>query len=207
MLKKLLRKWGPNPLDRMLKKAAKKGCKTILIPWNRGMGDIALGLYAIVHRIKTFIPDAEVTFLTRQDLAEPFELLHGARALVDPLMKRGAEVQLPHGLPTFDLVIDNADPSYWVAWQRGSLVAKMEWNEAWDQLHRRFDLPEKCLGAHVHCETGYYFERNWPYDKWHELFSLGLKRSLFLNIQNCMISEEKRRLLKSSLSSKIDVRH
>ena len=29
--------------------------------WNRGLGDIALGLYAIVHRIRESIPDAKIT--------------------------------------------------------------------------------------------------------------------------------------------------
>ena len=41
MLKKLWKKIAPNPLDRRLKKAAKQGCKSVLIPWNRGLGDIA----------------------------------------------------------------------------------------------------------------------------------------------------------------------
>ena len=65
MLKKLIRKFGPNPLDRILEKAKQKNHKTFLIYWNRGLGDIALGLYAIVHRIRETIPDAEITFLTR----------------------------------------------------------------------------------------------------------------------------------------------
>ncbi len=169
MLKKLWKKWGPNPLDSILKKAAKKGHKTILIPWNRGMGDIALGLYAIVHRIKTFIPDAKITFLTRTDLEEPFQLLQGVDVIVDPSMKRGAPISGSHD--SYDLVIENADPSHWVAWQRGTLVPKMEWNRAWDDLCSRFNLPEGCIGAHVNCETNYYFERNWPAESWQELFS------------------------------------
>ena len=171
MLKRLWKKWGPNPLDRMLKKAAEQNSKTVLIPWNRGMGDIALGLYAIVYRIRSYIPDATITFVTRPDLEEPFQLLKGVSVIVDPLMKRGASYTLSSSLPSFDLVIDRADPSHWVAWQRGKLVPKMEWNSAWDELHRRFNLPEGCLGAHVNCETNYYFERNWPAEKWQELFS------------------------------------
>jgi ADP-heptose:LPS heptosyltransferase len=170
MFKKLWKKWGPNPLDRILKKAAKQGSKTILIPWNRGMGDIALGLYAIVYRIRAFIPDAKITFITRSDLQEPFQMLSGVDVLVDPSMKRGALIQLS-SLPPFDLIIENADPSHWVAWQRGTLVPKMEWNRSWDDLHVRFHLPEGCVGAHVNCETNYYFERNWPAEKWQELFA------------------------------------
>src|SRR3569832_894970 len=107
MFKKLWRKWGPNPLDQILKKAAGQNCKTILIPWNRGMGDIALGLYAIVYRIKHYIPDAHITFLTRQDLAEPFQLLSGVEVVVDPAMKRGSSFAISKW--SYDLVIGNAD--------------------------------------------------------------------------------------------------
>ena len=170
MIKKLWRKWGPNPLDRILKKAAKQNCKTILIPWNRGMGDIALGLYAIVHRIKSFIPDAVVTFVTREDLQEPFQLLPDVDVVIEPTMKRGHPFTLSEKHSAFDLVLENADPSYWVAWQRGHLVPKMEWNSSWDELCYRFRLPEGCVGAHVNCETNYYFERNWPAQYWQELF-------------------------------------
>lgn len=168
MFKKLRRKWGPNPLDQILKKASRQGCKTILIPWNRGMGDIALGLYAIVQRIKSYIPDACITFLTRQDLAEPFQLLSGVEVIVDPTMKRGSSFSVSKN--SYDLVLENADPSYWVAWQRGTLVPKMEWDRSWDGLYTRFNLPEGCLGAHVNCETNYYFERNWPAESWQKLF-------------------------------------
>jgi ADP-heptose:LPS heptosyltransferase len=184
MLKRLWKKIGPNPFDRLLKKAAKDGCKTVLIPWNRGLGDIALGLYAMVKRVKDFIPEAKITFITREDLKDGFEMLHGVDVIVAPEWARGKPMPLPDHLPAFDLVIDKADPSYWVAWQRGKLIPKMEWNPEWDHLKDRFNLPTNCIAAHVHCETGYYFERNWPHDKWQELFSslegpiilLGLKK-------------------------------
>lgn len=177
MLKKLWRKWGPNPLDQILRKAVKVDCRKIVIPWNRGMGDIALGLYAIVHRIRTFIPNAEITFVTRPDLEEPFRLLRGVHVVIDPLMKRGSKES--GILPSSDLVIHNADPSHWVAWQRGVLVPKMEWEEQWDELCTRFNLPKECVGAHVNCETNYYFERNWPAHKWQELFAT-LKQPIVL---------------------------
>jgi UDP-N-acetylglucosamine/UDP-N-acetylgalactosamine diphosphorylase len=178
MFKKLWRKWGPNPLDRILKKAALQHCRTIVIPWNRGMGDIALGLYAIVHRIRTFIPDAEITFVTRPDLEEPFQLLSGVGVIVDPAMRRG-EKHASVSLPLCDLVLENADPSYWVAWQRGVVVPKMEWRPCWDELCLRFNLPTGSIGAHVSCETNYYFERNWPAEKWQALFS-SLKQPIIL---------------------------
>ncbi len=185
MLKKLWKKIAPNPLDRQLKKAAQYGCKSVLIPWNRGLGDIALGLYAIVRRVREYLPDAKVTFLTRPDLEDGFKLLKDVDVIVAPEWSRGEPVPLAfNNLPSFDLVIPNADPSYWVAWQRGKLIPKMEWNKEWDSLCNRFNLPPNCVAAHVHCETNYYFERNWTFDKWQELFDslegpivlLGLKK-------------------------------
>jgi ADP-heptose:LPS heptosyltransferase len=59
-------------LDWKLKKMASRGERKILLAWNRGLGDIALGLYAIIQRIREFIPDAEITFLIRENLQEGF---------------------------------------------------------------------------------------------------------------------------------------
>lgn len=189
MLKRVWKKIAPNPLDRLLKKAATRGAKQILIPWNRGLGDIALGLYAIVKRVRDFIPDAEITFLTRTDLRDGFALLPDVKVIVAPEWRRGSPLHLPHNLPVFDLIIENADPSYWVAWQRGKLLPKMKWNPAWDSLQKRFHLPKNCIAAHVSCETGYYFERNWPATHWQQLFNalegpivlLGMKKEPTFN--------------------------
>jgi hypothetical protein len=179
MFKEIWKRITPNPLDRILKKAADKGCKTVLIPWNRGLGDIALGLFAIVKRVRDFIPDAQITFLTRPDLEDGFQLLKGVDVLVAPDWKRGSPTPLPADLPIFDLIIPNADPSYWVAWQRGKLIPKMEWDPAWDSLCEKFQLPTDCIAAHVNCETNYYFERNWPAARWQELFD-SLERPVVL---------------------------
>jgi len=186
MFKRLWKKIAPNPLDQRLKKAAKQGCRSVLIPWNRGLGDIALGLYAIVKRVQEYLPNAKITFITRPDLKDGFQLLKGVDVIIAPQWSRGKPTPLPADLPAFDLVIPNADPSYWVAWQRGKLIPKMEWNKEWDSLCDRFNLPPNCIAAHVHCETDYYFERNWPFHKWQELFAaldgpivlLGLKKDL-----------------------------
>ena len=82
MLKRLWKKFGPNPLDQKLKRAVKQECRRILIPWNRGLGDIALGLYALVYRIRKAIPDARITFVTRPDLAEGFKLLDNVETII-----------------------------------------------------------------------------------------------------------------------------
>ncbi len=101
MLKRLWKKIAPNPLDSRLKKAAKQGCKSVLIPWNRGLGDIALGLYAIVKRVHEFLPDAQVTFITRPDLKDGFQLLKGVEVIIAPEWARGKQAPLPVDLPDF----------------------------------------------------------------------------------------------------------
>ncbi|MFA6501197.1 MAG: hypothetical protein WCT85_00250 [Parachlamydiales bacterium] len=72
MLKKIIRKIRSNPLDKILSKAKKNNNKSFLLAWNRALGDVSLGLYAIVHRIKEYIPDAQITFIIREDLKDAF---------------------------------------------------------------------------------------------------------------------------------------
>ncbi|HEX4839350.1 MAG TPA: hypothetical protein VFU89_02790, partial [Rhabdochlamydiaceae bacterium] len=99
MLKRLWKKIAPNPLDQRLKKAAKQGCKSVLIPWNRGLGDIALGLYAIVKRVQEYLPNAKITFITRPDLKDGFQLLKGVDVIIAPQWSRGKPTPLPADLP------------------------------------------------------------------------------------------------------------
>lgn len=171
-LKKLFRKFAPNPLDQRLKKLAACGCKKILIPWNRGLGDIPLGLYAIVKRIKDFMPEADITFMTRQDLSDGFSLLKDIKIIVMPQWRRYTPYTLPSHLTAYDYVLENADPTWWVSWQLGKLVPKLTWKSEWDKLHEKFKLPSDCLGVHVNSETSYGYQKNWPTHKFEELFSL-----------------------------------
>lgn len=194
MLKQLWRKFGPNPLDSQLKKAVNRGYKKILLPWNRGLGDIALGLFAIVHRIRHFIPDASITFLTRPDLEEGFKLLKDVHVCVDPTWKRGVAYTISSEHSHYDLILDNPNPSQWVSWQRGQLIPRLHWDPAYDQLCSRFQLPPNCIGAHVQCETStfYRYEKDWPEAKWREFFAslsdpiilFGLKKSPLFEFPN-----------------------
>jgi len=192
MFKKLYRKFGPNPLDKLLERALKENQKRILLFWNRGLGDIALGLYAIVHRIRQTIPDAKITFLTRQNLQDGFRLLGGVDILVAPHLKRGDPVDVAAILESigidasqFDLIIDKPDPTHWVKWQLGKLTPQLHWQKEWDELCEKFDLDpsHSYVGAHVQTETNYAHWRNWPLESWTTLFekitSSGKKVLLF----------------------------
>lgn len=175
----LWKKYGPNPLDRLLKRAQQDRRKNILIYWNRGLGDIPLGLYALNLQIHQFLPDAKITYLTRVDLQSGFELLGNVSLLIDPTLKRGAPLDLPASLnrchtdpSQFDLILERPDPTRWLVWQLGSLTPKLNWNPQWDTLPKRFLLCKdtKYIGVHVQTETRYNYEKNWPLSYWTEFF-------------------------------------
>jgi ADP-heptose:LPS heptosyltransferase len=177
--KNLWRKYGINPFDALLKRARKQGDGRFLICWNRGLGDIPLGLYALVLRIRRFIPDAEITFLTRSDLYDGFKLLSGVQAVVDPEWKRGVAFDLDKSLlntglmrTDFDVILERPDPTHWLMWQLGKVVPKLEWDPQWDALAERFGLDKgkRYIGVHVQTETQYAYEKNWPLDYWHAFF-------------------------------------
>ena len=178
-MKNLWKKYGINPFDTLLKKAKKANHRRFLICWNRGLGDIPLGLYGLTDRIRQFIPDAEVTFITRTDLADGFKMLEKVTTLVDPEWKRGVPFDLKSTLvrlglsdTDFDLVLQRPDPTRWLMWQLGKLTPKLFWNSEWDRLHERFSLckAQSYVGVHVQTETHYTYEKNWPIDFWKEFF-------------------------------------
>ncbi len=190
MFKKFIRLIEPNPLDRMLKKAKRKNANNILLAWNRGVGDIALGLYAIVQRIKEFIPNADVTFLIRKDLQEGFELFNRVKVLIAPDWKRAKLYNVYDTLNSisvspnnFDLIIPWPDPTYWVKWQRGKIIPKLKWKKTFENRYQNdFSIPKDKLivGIQPDVETNYGLWRNWPKNHWEELFSKLEKNNIFV---------------------------
>lgn len=177
MLKKLWRKWGPNPLDLRLRRAAKKKIKNVLITWNRGMGDVPLGMYALVYRIRQFLKDVKIVFLVRGGLYPAFTFLEDVEVYAAPYWKRGQPIDLESTLQelsldprSFDMILENPDPTQWLKWQLGTLVPKLRWNSDFDSLSIDFRLDGKnYVGMHVHTETTYGYEKNWQEAKWKEL--------------------------------------
>ncbi|MFI5335085.1 MAG: glycosyltransferase family 9 protein, partial [Chlamydiales bacterium] len=205
MLKNAWKKWGPNPFERLLQGAKKKEERRFLISWNRGLGDVALGLYALVFRIREVIPDAHITFLTRPDLEEGFKLLEGVHVLTAPTWQRGISYNLNATLESlgknsadFDLTIEKPDPTHWVRWQLGTLVPKLQWQQEWDTLPSDFPLSsvEKYIGIQPQTETQYGYEKNWPIAHWRELIEIltlktGMKIVLFGKNPDLSFSSEK----------------
>jgi len=170
-----------NELDRLLKKAANGRKERFLIVWNRGLGDIALGLFALVYRIKNLIPAAHITFITRKNLEDGFRLLGGVEIITADWMKRGVPFDLRDALvrlnvkeSDFDVIMEKVDPTRWLSWQIGKLVPRLRWNGEYDKYCERFPLPEgkNCIGVHLNSETGqfYKYQKDWPPENWRQLF-------------------------------------
>lgn len=177
MIKKWLRSFLPNPFDRMLKKQPRR----ILLGWNRGLGDIALGLYAMVERIQEIAPGAEITFIIRENLKDGFSLLSGVNVLVAPSWKRGEPYDVKATLlelkidpKQFDLIVEKPNPTEWVRWQLGKVVPKLQWKKEYDALAEKFQLSKEFvyIGVQASAETAYGQWRNWPLQRWKELVEL-----------------------------------
>ena len=179
MFRTFSRLFLPNRLDWLCRLARRRHHRRILLAWNRGLGDIALGLYAIVSRIRYWIPDAKITFLIRENLQEGFSLLPDVGTIVAPDWKRGEPYDVKETLQKlgrdrkdFDLIIPWPNPTDWVNWQYGQLVPRLVWNSSYDELWKKFNLPDGLtyIGAQVVAETNYGLWRNWPQERWAELF-------------------------------------
>jgi len=189
MLKKIKRKIEKNPLDALLNKAKRKNKKKFLLAWNRALGDVSLGLYAVVYRIKQYIKDAEITFLIRENLKEAFELLEGIDFIIVPFWRRYVPFDIYHSLKLlnidhkyYDIILDKADPTYWVKWQLSSLVPKLIWKKNFDDLHTRFELPQNkiLVGVQPTIETKHSPWRKWPKKYFDELFKKASKNVVFV---------------------------
>lgn len=172
MFRTFSRKFLPNRFDWMLKKTAKNGGRRILLGWNRGLGDIALGLYAMVTRIRELVPNAEITFVTRENLKDGFSLLEGVKTIIDPTWKRGEDCKIDEAIKNqYDLVIEKPSPTDWAAWQRGVLTPRLKWESKNDPLYEKYNLPKDAIyvGIQVSAETNYGLWRNWPIRYWQQL--------------------------------------
>lgn len=169
----------------LLQAARIKRKKTFLLCWNRGLGDLPLGLYGICAHIRKIIPNAAIWFLTRNDLAKAFELLPQVEVLIDKRWKRGSSIDVDDSLQqlglereNFDVIIEKPDPTRWLASDIGKMIPKLSWEKEWDALSKPFSLPSDCIGIHINTETSAYYgyEKNWPISSWKNLFeSIGQK--------------------------------
>ena len=181
VIKKVARHFLPNPFHQILHNAKRKNYKTFLFAWNRGLGDIALGLYPLIYKTKKEIPDADITFLIRKNLKEGFQLLENIKILEAPDWERGKPYDVEKTLQklqisssTYDVIIPWPDPTYWVKDLRGKVTPRLKWDNAWDAYYQNFLLPQDILyiGIQPSAETNYGLWRNWPMHYWKRLCDL-----------------------------------
>ena len=167
--------------DRTLAHAKGDPRRRFLFFWNRGLGDIALGLVPLFLRIRKEVPGAAIEVLTREELRAAFELAGADAIHAIPGLEREARVNLPHAcsalgieLEAFAAAFDYPDPNRWLEGRRHEYPPVLAWPPAWDALADRFVFPRRrrVIAAHVCTETaGYYgYVKDWPAAAWSALF-------------------------------------
>jgi hypothetical protein len=172
-------------LDRGLRRIAGVARPRVLLCWNRGLGDIALGLCAVFVRIREASPGVQITVVTRADLEEAFRLTDADVVLASPELRRGDAHGFAHACERlgidpsqYDLAFGRPDPSAWLAADRvARFVPRLRWRSDWDALAERFpEVPRQAgivIAAHASSETArfYGYVKDWPAERWRELIA------------------------------------
>lgn len=175
-LRNLIRAITPNPFLSVLKKLPKEA--SILLFWNRGLGDIPLELFALTKTIFEYVENARITIITRDDLYQGFTLLDPKiNILVSTQLKRKVfedydkifdELSLDKA--HFDHIFFKPDPDYWVKNQKKGLDIRLNWQDSFFKtLSIETHKPKAFL--HIHSETVYGFEKNLPKQTWHQIIA------------------------------------
>lgn len=173
--------WRGTPFDRALAQAARDGARRFVFGWNRGLGDIALGLVPLFLRIRSAVPGARIEVWTRDDLAQGFGLANCDAVHVVPGLARGAAVDVAgvataagQPLPPDAVVFADPDPTRWLEGRRREHPPVLHWNTAHDARADALVPPAPhavTIGAHVSSETAHYYGyvKDWPREAWHAL--------------------------------------
>ena len=173
---------GREPYERALARGARAGATRIVYYWNRGLGDIALGLAPMFARAAERVPGAAIEVVTRAELAEPFRLTAAQAIHVVPGLERGdrlgadaACARLAVDPRPGALAIDAPDPTRWLAVARRPSLPRFRWSSAYDALAARVaaaDDGRPWIAVHASTETAqhYRYVKDWPQDAWRALF-------------------------------------
>lgn len=171
------------PFDRALALAGQTGQRDFVFGWNRGLGDIALGLVPLFLRIRARCAGSRIVLVTRPDLADMAALaavddvviVEGLLrdAPLDPVPAARARGFCFHGEP---VVFADPDPTRWLDGQRTSFPPRLAWSPAFDALAGRFGMPDDgrtVIAAHVNSETAqfYGYVKDWPAASWRDLIA------------------------------------
>jgi ADP-heptose:LPS heptosyltransferase len=168
--------------ERALERSLLDPRRGYLFFWNRGMGDIALGLEPLIQKIRARRPDARIAVITREELRIPFLLADVGEVYVLPGLEREARVDVKEAAErlgidyeAFGTVFEYPDPNRWLVGRRQEFPPKLRWNREWD-VHAQRLLPATVgkivIAAHVDSGTQhlYGYAKDWPAAAWQELF-------------------------------------
>ena len=114
--------------DRALENTRADPRNAYLFFWNRGLGDIALGLVPLFDRIRSRSPRSRIVVITRKELHAAFELTDADEVHALPGLAREERVdisaacralRLDHA--SFSAVFDYPDPNRWLEGRRREL--------------------------------------------------------------------------------------
>jgi len=172
-----------NEFERALRAARHRGSHDYVICWNRGLGDIALGLVPLFAMIRAQDADSRIMVFTRAELTEMFMLAGVDNLHVVPDLQRGAPIdpnaaaaQAGVALSPSATVFADPDPTQWLDGRRQEVCPSLRWDPAWNARADRL-LPassrEIVIGAHVNSETAqfYGYAKDWPASAWQDLFA------------------------------------
>jgi ADP-heptose:LPS heptosyltransferase len=167
--------------DRALRAARTDPHHVFVFGWNRGLGDIALGLLPLFARIRAECPGSRIVVFTRPELEEAF-MLAGADALhVVGSLQRGVTIDVEAAARSVGIVpgrhltmFADPDPTRWLEGRRREHPPVLHWRSRWNaKASDLFSPPERAIviGAHVDSETARYYGyvKDWPAASWREL--------------------------------------
>jgi ADP-heptose:LPS heptosyltransferase len=170
-------------LDRAIRRTSEGSQRDLLFFWNRGLGDVALGLVPIFKRIQHLAPGTRITVVTRPELAEPFAMTDADAIVTIPGLARGVRVTTAQlrALPGLDFeryaaTFEDPDVNRWLNGRRAEFPPALRWEPRWNALANRVppNGPGRSyIGAHVCAETRQYYDysKDWEPNSWRELMA------------------------------------
>ena len=188
-LRALVDRVAGGPYDRALARAAAEGRDRLVFFWNRGLGDIALGLAPMFAHAAARVPGAAIEVVTRAELEEPFRLTAARRIHVVPGLARGdpggadaACARLPADPRAGALAIDDPDPTRWLAGAAQVPPPRLSWDPRFDALAAPLvDAGDArpWIAVHPSTETArhYRYVKDWPAAHWRACFDAAARRT------------------------------
>jgi hypothetical protein len=168
--------------DRAMRRARRTRSPRFLFCWNRGLGDVGLGLSPLIGSIRRDFADARIEALTREDAVPAFELAGVDAIHAVPGLARGTRAELRAEATRLGLdaaaytwIFADPDPRRWMGTGREFPAARLRWQPRFDRLAGRFPelaAPGPWVVVHFQSETSqfYRYPKDWPPDRWAPLF-------------------------------------